>query len=91
MRAWLRLTLCVGVLGVLVGCEGKSETQFIASAEALLDKRDAVGAIIQRKSALEKNPHSGKARLVMGQALLQGGDPVTAQIELFKALDAEAP
>ncbi len=90
MRAWLRLTLCVGALVALAGC-GKSEDQFIASARALLDKRDTAGAIIQLKNALEKNPDSGQARLVLGQALLQGGDPVTAQIELFKALDAQAP
>ena len=83
-RAPVRLTLAAVAVAVLVGC-GPSEAQLIASAKVMLDRRGVDGAIIQLKNALDKNPHSGEARLLMGHALLRAGDPAKAQIELLKA------
>ena len=56
----------------------------------MLDKRDTNGAIIQLKNALDKNPGSAEARLLLGQTLLQGGDPAAALIQLRKAKAAKA-
>ena len=74
---------------LLSGCGGKSEADLTADGKQLLEKKDLPGAIIQFKSALQKQPDSGEARLFLGQALLESGDPVSAQVELRKALELQ--
>lgn len=86
----LRAVLCSAALLALAACERESEAQLLASAKALLDKRDVNGAVIQLKNALEKNPDSAPARLLLGSALLRSGDAAAAQIELRKAQAAGA-
>lgn len=73
------------------GCGGKSEAELMSSAKAYLDKRDAKAATIQLKNLLEKNPQSPEARFLLGQALLESGDPVSAEIEFRRALDYRHP
>ena len=75
----------------LAACEGGTEASFLASARALLDKHDTNGAIIQLKNALDKNPNSAPARILLGRTLLQGGDPAAALTQLRKAQSAGAP
>jgi putative PEP-CTERM system TPR-repeat lipoprotein len=85
--AALALALALG----LSGCgSGPSEAELKASAQALLAKKDVKGAVIQLKSALQKNPESAELRLMLGQALLTGGDPVSAQVELRKAQELQS-
>ena len=76
---------------VLSGCGGKSEADLTADGKQLLAKKDLPGAIIQFKSALQKQPDSGEARLLLGIALLESGDPVSAQVELRKAQELQIP
>ena len=76
----------------LAGCsQGSSEAELVASAKALLVKKDRKGAIIQLKNALQKNGNSAEARFLLGKALLAGGDPVAAIVELGKAQDLQSP
>lgn len=75
----------------LAACSGPSEADLTQSAQSMLDAKDARGAIIQIKSALQKNPDSGKARLLLGKALLEMGDPVSALVELHKAQELHVP
>jgi len=75
----------------LAGCAGESERDLIASAKTLIDKKDGKAAVIQLKNALNKNPESTEARLLLGQALLESGDPVAAAVELRKAQELQAP
>jgi putative PEP-CTERM system TPR-repeat lipoprotein len=83
---YLAAALVAGLLiAVLPGCEGESEPALIASAKSHLDKKDPKSAIIQLKSALQKNPQSGEARYLLGQALLTAGDASGAILELNKA------
>ena len=91
IRRFLVITLACGVALNLTGCSGPSEAEMLASAKALLDKRDTKGAIIQLKSALQKNLDLAEARLLLGQTLLQEGEPVGALVELRKAQELQVP
>jgi len=91
IRRFRAITLACGLALNLTACGGPSETELLASARVLLDKRDTKGAIIQLKSALQKKPDSAEARLLLGQTLLQVGDPVSALVELRKAQELQAP
>ena len=78
-------------LAALIGCGqgGPSDAEQIASAKALLEKNDLKGAVIQLKNAIQKNPKSAEARFLLGKTLLEGGDPVTANVELLKAQELQ--
>jgi len=76
----------------LSGCKGSvSETEMVASAEEWLSKGDHRAAVIQLKNALADNPDSAKARLLLGRALMMGGELVPAGLELEKARELGAP
>lgn len=70
---------------LLVGCFGKSADEYLAAAKADLARKDNAAALIQLKNALQDNPSLGEARVLLGEALLQGGDARGALIELGKA------
>ena len=75
---------CALVLGA---CGGDSAPALIAAGKESLAKKDPRTALIQFKSALQKEPDSAEARYLLGQALLDAGDPFSAVVELTKALD----
>ncbi|NRF66858.1 PEP-CTERM system TPR-repeat protein PrsT [Aquincola sp. S2] len=85
---WAALALAAALAA---GCGGKSEAELMTSAKAYLEKRDPKAATIQLKNLLEKNPQSAEARFLLGQALLDGGDPVGAEVELRRALEYRHP
>lgn len=76
---------------VLAACGGKGEAELLGSAKQYLEKRDAKAAVIQLKNLLDKNPSSAEGRFLLGQALLENGDPVGAEVELRRALDLKFP
>jgi putative PEP-CTERM system TPR-repeat lipoprotein len=88
------LALCLSVgstVGLLGGC-GKQDTQeLIRSAQRYIQQNDTNAAIIQLKTALQQDPNSSSARLLLGQAMLDSGDPVSAEVELRKALALKEP
>jgi putative PEP-CTERM system TPR-repeat lipoprotein len=75
----------------LAGCADKTPEQHIASAKESLQKNDTGAAVIELKSALHKNVHSGEARFLLGSTLLNKGNPQTAEVELRKAQEANYP
>jgi cellulose synthase operon protein C len=81
---------CAALIAALSGCGGKSEAELADSGKQLLAQKDFAGAIIQFKSALQKQD-TGEVRLLLGKALLETGDPVSAAVELRKALELQAP
>ena len=92
MTSRTRTTVAALLLAVfLAGCSGDSEEKLLESARGYLDKKDPTSALIQLRTALQKNPKSGQARLLLGRALLETGDAKGAVIELGKALDAGIP
>jgi len=70
---------------LLVGCFEKSADQYLAAAKADLAKKNDAAAVIQLKNALQGNPSLAEARVLLGDALLQGGDARGALTELNKA------
>ncbi len=83
---------CLAIAALtLAGCGGESEKDLIASAKTFIEKKDGKAAVIQLKNVLQKNPQSTEARLLLGKALLESGDPVAAAVELRKAQELQAP
>jgi putative PEP-CTERM system TPR-repeat lipoprotein len=76
-------------LAMLAACSGDRPDKLLASARDYLAKNDAAAAVIQLKSVLQKAPDSAEARFLLGKTLLQSGDPVGAEVELRKAMDAK--
>lgn len=73
----------------LAACGGDKPEALLGSAKEYLAKNDPKAAVIQIKSALQKEPGLAEGRFLLGKALLDIGDPVGAEVELRKALDAK--
>jgi putative PEP-CTERM system TPR-repeat lipoprotein len=74
-------------LALLAGCAKETPDELNASAQLYLAKNDAKAAIVQLKNSLQQDPNSAQTRWLLGKALLESGDPVSATAELRKALD----
>ena len=83
----LVLALTLGVSG----CGKDSPASLLASGKQYLEKREASSAVIQFKAALQQTPQSGETRFLLGRALMENSDPVSAAVELSKALDLRHP
>ncbi|TMH12156.1 MAG: PEP-CTERM system TPR-repeat protein PrsT [Betaproteobacteria bacterium] len=75
----------------LAGCGPQNPDGLVASAKGYIAKSDEKAAIVQLKSALQKDPDHAEARLLLGQMLLATGDPNGASVELRRALDLGQP
>lgn len=80
------LTL-ISVSLTLAACTQRSADQQVAAAKVSLEKGDHRSAAIELKDALQREPNMKEARLLLGRALLRGGDANGAQIELRKSLE----
>ena len=85
-----RLLCLVTVVVQVSACGSDSEDSLLASAQKYSGKREYTAAVIELKRALQKDPNSGRVRLALGKTLLDSGDPVAAEVELRKALEAGA-
>lgn len=74
---------------LLVGCSGPSADSLLQDARISLSKGNTKEAIIELKGALQQKPNFADARLLLGKALLDGGEVPAAIIELRKALDTK--
>ena len=70
--------------------EEKAETM-LSSGKEYMAKGDNKAAIIQFKNVLQKNSNQPEARFLLAKAMLDGGDPVNAELEFRKALDQKHP
>lgn len=71
----------------LAGCLKDSSEKLVASARDYLARGEYNAAAIQLKNALQDAPGNGEARLLLGRALLETRDPVSAEKELRRALE----
>ncbi len=71
----------------LAGCLKDSPEKLVASAKDYLARGEYNAAVIQLKNALQEAPANGEARLLLGRALLETRDPVSAEKELRRALE----
>ena len=82
----LRLgSLLLALAMILAGCGRENPQALVSSAKELLAKGDASASIIQLKNALQKEPNNAEARYLLGVALLEQRELVSAEIELNKA------
>ncbi len=86
-RPALAATLAA-LLAALAGCGPDSPAESIRSARQHLARGESAAAGIELKNALQQQPGSAEARLLLGQTLLDQGDAVAASVELRKALAA---
>jgi len=81
--------LCTAL--ALAACGASDPAGLVASAKKYLAESNPKSAIIQLKSALQKEPDNAEARFLLAQALLDAGDPVNAETEARKALELRYP
>ena len=90
-RLWPVLALAVVSTLLLPACSKESPDELIASARTYEAKGEHKAAIIQLRNALQQKPADGEARLLLGRASLNVGDPASAQREFRKALEYGQP
>ncbi len=75
---------------LLAGCADDPQA-LVASAKALLAKKDNSAAIIKLKNALQKDLDNAEARFLLGKALLDSGDALGAEKALRMARELHYP
>ena len=88
----LVLRLCASVICatvVVAACNSGSPESLISSGRQYLAKKDDAAAVIQFKTALQLDPGSQEARILLGEALISS-DVDGAIVELSKALNDNA-
>ena len=84
-------TVALAIFVALTGCSDKPEPNLLAAARDNLQKKEPKAAVVHLKNALQQDPSSAEARFLLGQALLDSGDAVGAEIELRRARDLNYP
>ena len=82
------LILALLTTSTLQGCDHNAnftEQQLIQRAKDFEDKGDLKAGVIELKNALQKNPNSPQARLLLGEIYLKAGMGAEAENELQKA------
>ena len=82
------LILALLATSALQGCDrhtNLTEQQLIQRAKDYEDKGDLKAGVIELKNALQKNPNSPQARLLLGEIYLKSGMGAEAENELQKA------
>jgi putative PEP-CTERM system TPR-repeat lipoprotein len=82
------LILALIATSTLQGCDHNTnltEQELIQRAKDFEDKGDIKAGVIELKNALQKNPNSPQARLLLGQVYLKAGMAPEAESELMKA------
>src|SRR5688572_12653764 len=88
-HTWVSAVVTATVL--LIGCSQNTPETLLASAKVYLANADNKAALIQLKNVLQKDPNVAEARFLLGKALLDSGDPVSAEKELRKARELNYP
>lgn len=75
---------------LLIACQQAGGGDELEQAKAAIAAKDPVTAQIHLKNLLGKTPSNGEARVLLGQTLLDSGDPRAAIIELRRAIELKA-
>lgn len=75
---------CALALGA---CSSDTLQSHVEAGKASMAKKDHKEAVIHFKAALQKQPEAVEVRYLLGQELLDSGDPAGAVIELTRALE----
>jgi cellulose synthase operon protein C len=92
LMAPLSSVICVlTLLASLTGCQNSlSVDRLIAEAQQYRQRGETQAAIIQLKNAIQKDPESQQARVLLGQIYIDIGNPLSAEKEFRKALSLGA-
>lgn len=87
-----RLALPVLIAVQLAGCDsfGKSDAEYLQRAQQAVAKNELKSAVIDLKTAIQKNSANAQARLLLGQIYLRLGNGADAEKELRQAEAAGA-
>jgi putative PEP-CTERM system TPR-repeat lipoprotein len=88
------IALAAGCLALLAACDPQDTTtagEHLARAEQSRAAGNIRASLIELKNALQKEPQNATARLLLGQAQIDLGDSVSAEIELQRAKELGAP
>jgi putative PEP-CTERM system TPR-repeat lipoprotein len=86
--------LAAGCVAVLAACDPQDTTtadEYLSRAEQRREAGNIRGSLIELKNALQKDPRNATGRLLLGQAQIDLGDSVSAEIELQRAKELGAP
>lgn len=89
--SWRAIVAAVLACALSAGCGKRSVDESFAAAKQRLAQNDLPGAIIELKNTLAAQPDLAEARFLLGKALLDREDAVSAAVELRKAKDLNAP
>ena len=85
VRSICNFIICALLSLTILSCAGKSDKEYLASANKALEKGDDRTVIIHLKNALQKNPNNVDARKLLGSLYVKYKDGVAAEKELTKA------
>lgn len=75
----------VVLAALMAGCSSETPEKLVGSAKTYLEKNDRKAALIQLKTAIQKNGNLSEARFLMAKTMSEMGDQEGALIELGKA------
>ncbi len=79
------LNLAMACAFGLAGCGGESSQTLLSQAQTSLKAGDRKAAVIQLKSAIQKDEHNAEARFQLAKILIDQGDYASAEKELRRA------
>ena len=90
LRAGTVAAVVLVMAAALAGC-GRSVDDRLAQVRTQIERQERDAALVSIKALLQQKPGLGAARLLLGQLLLDRGEPATAEIELRRALELQEP
>jgi putative PEP-CTERM system TPR-repeat lipoprotein len=95
LAAWLRRLSALSAaaaIAVVAACgdDGPSAEAYLEKGRAFIAENNLRAGVIELKNAIQKDPKSAEARLLLGTAHLKLGDAASAEKELTRALDLGA-
>lgn len=77
---------CLGLL-LAAGCSREPDADYLASGRDFLQRKEYASALIQLRNAAGRAPEHAETRYLLGLALRGTANPVSAEVELRRALE----
>lgn len=84
----LKLSLVLVCIGSVIGCSEESSQTLLSKAKSSLNAGDKKAAVIQLKSAIQKDENNAEARFELARIQMARGDFASAEKELRRARKA---
>ncbi|MEZ5566896.1 MAG: PEP-CTERM system TPR-repeat protein PrsT [Halioglobus sp.] len=86
MKLWSKPLLTLTLALLLAGCAEESAESHLAKAREYLAAGEQNAAVLELKTALQKDQNLAEARWLLGSTYLNSGDPASAEKELQRAM-----